>query len=85
MRLFKLLAVAALGYVIYEFFQGLMYHGEVSSPRRRGASSRDLRRALNEDTGRMNVTGPGRGTSVRTEDSGGSSTRHVVGRGVVQR
>jgi len=85
MRLIKLLAVAALGYVIYEFFQGLMSDSEQRSSQRREASSRDQHRALNEDPGRMNVTGPGQGTSVRTEDYSGGSIRHVVGRGVVQR
>jgi hypothetical protein len=85
MKLIKLLAVAALGYLIYEFFQGLMADPSEASWQRNEASSRDLHRALNEDPGRMNITGEGRGTTVSTQDFAGGSTRHVVGRGVVHR
>jgi hypothetical protein len=50
-----------------------------------GRGSPDLNRALNEDTGRMmNMTGAGRGTTVSTEDTAGTSMPHVVGRGVTQ-
>jgi hypothetical protein len=86
MRLIKLAAYALLGYIIYELYRGMtegqqqMRGAGGRSWRRRG----DLERALNEDTGRMNVTGTGRGTTtVSTEDATGARSRHVVGRGVI--
>jgi len=85
MRLIKLLAVFALGYLVYEFVQGMMHDSDEVASRGREAGSRDLHRALNEDPGRMNMTAQGRGTTVSTQDSDGGSTRHLVGRGVVQR
>jgi len=98
MRLIKLLAWMLLGYVVYEMWQGLregsptaMAGGGRSGARSsgRGGSGRDesdLERALNEDTGRMmNMTGPGRGTTVTTEDASGTSVPHLVGRGVTPR
>lgn len=83
MRLLKLMAYALLGYVIYELYRG-MTEEPVTRASRRGerVGSKDLRRALNEDPGRMNITGPGRGTTVSTEDAVGASSPHVVGRGV---
>jgi hypothetical protein len=83
----KLLAYAALGYLAYEFYLGLVHGPSVgrSRSRRRNMGFRDLERALNEGAGRMNVTGAGRGTTVWTEDSSGTSATHVVGRGVVRR
>ena len=89
MRLIKLLAYSLLGYALYEMWCGMREGGSTASgfrgsrQSRSSGRSRDLHRALNEDPGRMmNMTGPGRGTSITTEDSDGTSVRHVVGRGV---
>jgi hypothetical protein len=86
MRLIKLLAYMLIGYVFYEMYQGMKTAGNRGGASMGGGGrigSRALRRALNEDSGRMNVTGPGRGTSVATEDTSGASMPHIVGRGVV--
>ena len=87
-RLLKLLAWVALGYVAYELYQGMNEGGGGGGGggarrRGRGGRSRDLERALNEDAGRSNMTGPGRGTSVATEDFQGGRSNRLVGRGVV--
>ena len=85
-RLLKLLAWIALGYVAYELYQGMNEGGGggAGGPRRGGGRrSRDLEGALNEDSGRSNMTGPGRGTRVATEDSQGGRSNRLVGRGVV--
>ncbi len=82
MRLMKLFAYCAFGYLVYEFWQGLM-RGPARSPQASGTGSRDLRRALNQDPGRMNVTGPARGTTVSIEEPSGARANRVVGRGVV--
>jgi hypothetical protein len=86
MRLLKLLGYVAFGYLVYEFFQGLVYGPPASrGSQRRAAGSEDLHRAMNEDEGRMNLTGIGRGTTLRTEDASGTSSTRTVGRGVVPR
>ena len=81
-RLIKLLMMTAIGYVIYQLWQGMREVERQGGGRQRG----DLGRALDEDTGRMmNMTGAGRGTTVTSgEDSSGMSVPHLVGRGVVQ-
>ena len=84
-RLIKLSLYALIGYVIYELYRGVMEG--VTDNGGGGRRSRDLQRALNEDDqGRMgNLTGPGRGTTVTTEDFQGARNAHLVGRGVVSR
>ncbi|MBC8105166.1 MAG: hypothetical protein H7Z14_01135 [Anaerolineae bacterium] len=85
MRLLKLLAYATVGYAIYQFVKGMSDMDDPDGGRGNGGLRRDLDRALNEDNGRsMNMTGPGRGMNVSTEDSSGTSVSHLVGRGVVQ-
>jgi hypothetical protein len=80
MRLLKMMVYAAVGYALYEFIKGMTENGGEGW----NEGEYDLDRALNEDTGRsMNMTGPGRGTSVSTEDAAGTSVPHTVGRGVV--
>jgi hypothetical protein len=96
MRLFKLLFMVAVGWCVYEF----LYGAEIDRPRQQargggggqrgrgrgnGIRQRNLKRALNEDPGRMNVTGPGEGKTESTSDAGGGSAKRVVGRGVVQK
>ena len=84
MRLLKLLAYFTIGYAIYQFFQGMSDMESSGGSGGYGGYGRDLDRALNEDTGRaMNMTGPGRGTTVSTQDASGTSVSHLVGRGVV--
>ena len=86
MRVIKLFFYAVMGYVVYQFFQGMRQTAGAAAGIRGGGErigSRDLRRALNEDEGRMNVTGPARGTTISTDEPGGAQMRHVVGRGVV--
>jgi hypothetical protein len=86
MRLIKLLAFFSLGYLIYEFYLGLSNMPESGGGGgRRRAGSRDLRRAMNQNTGRMqNLTGGGRGETVSVENSQGGRSKQRVGRGVVQ-
>ena len=68
-----LLSIAAMGFAFYRLSQ---------ADRRR--ESRDLRRALNEDQGRMNTLTGARGMAVDVEDAGGGRTKRRVGRGVIQ-
>lgn len=80
MRLIKLLAYCLVGYILYEFWQG------IKQTESEGDGGNDLDRALNRDQGRMmNMTGPGRGTMVETGGSDGMTASHLVGRGVVSR
>jgi hypothetical protein len=76
MRILKLISIAAIAVFIYELFQELR-----REPR---ASREDLHRALNEDQGRMNVTGAGRGREIETEDPDGAHSHRLVGRGVLR-
>jgi hypothetical protein len=91
MRLIKLLAFFSLGYLIYEFYLGLSNmpesrgSGGGGGGRRQRAGARDLHRAMNRESGRMqNLTGGGRGETVSVEDSQGGRSKQRVGRGVVQ-
>ena len=83
-RLMKLAIYGLLGWAIYELYQG-MIQGTTGGSSSGGGSSRTLRRALNEDTGRMNMTSGGEGTTAETSDFDGGSMRHSVGRGVISR
>jgi hypothetical protein len=91
MRLIKLLAYAALGFVIYELYQGMSegssrgggFGGDENAGEASG-SGRGLRDALNRDQGRMRMTGPGRGELLTTEDDTGARSTHAVGRGVIK-
>lgn len=76
----RLMTCAVLTYLAYQLFELL---AEESAGRVGGARRRALKRALNEDEGRMNFTGPGRGTTVEAEDPDGARAIHAVGRGVV--
>src|SRR5687768_3418530 len=89
MRLIKLLAYAALGFVIYELYQGMTggssrgggYGGRGEAGK---GASQGPRQALNRDQGRMRMTGPGRGELLTAEDDTGARAQHTVGRGVVE-
>ena len=73
-RLIKLLSLLALGYVLYEFYQGF---GTSEQPSRQARGQGQRRRAP--------ITGGGKGAKTRTHDSGGTSSAVTVGRGVVRR
>ena len=84
-RLIKLAIYGLLGYALYEFIRGLTEGAPQAMGRPRGSSSRQLNRALDEDSGRQNTTGPSPGRTVTTNEPNGESVSHVVGRGVVSR
>ena len=87
MRLIKLAAYLSLMYLAYEFYNGLMQgqqQGSNEGSNKSSGGSRDLHRALNRDPGRMNVSGPGRGSVETVENSDGGRSNRIVGRGVVQ-
>ena len=82
MRLLKLIAYCVIGYVLYEFYQGLTAEsgGRGGGGRSEGESFQGRR------TRGQRITGPsGEGMPVRTEDAAGSGGAHRVGRGVVSR
>jgi hypothetical protein len=70
-RLIKLGLYVMLGYFAYEMYVGMTSEAPQAKQRRKGRR------------GGTNMTGPGRGQKVRTEDADGASESHVVGRGVV--
>ena len=95
-RLIKLAIYGLLGYAIYEFIRGLTSAeggaqaagaGQGQQPQRQGGGggSRELNRALDENAGRTNMTGPGIGEAVTTAEPSGESVTHRVGRGVVRK
>ena len=81
MRLIKLLAYMALGYLVYEFYNG-MYGGEEGSSQQPQRQARRSGRGGNRQSRPANISGPGAGTTVETEDSQGGRSKRVVGRGV---
>lgn len=95
-RLLKLAAYGLLGYAIYEFVRGVMYGVEraesASANRgsRQGGQGQDLSgggssAGLSDQGARQNMTGPGEGRTVATQEADGGSVSHRVGRGVVSR
>ena len=88
-KLIKLAVYGLIGYGLYQFIRGLT-EGESALQAAglgeggRGGRSRDLNRALDDSTsGRMNMTGPGAGARVTTNEASGGAIPHTVGRGVV--
>jgi hypothetical protein len=82
MRLLKLMVYSILGFVIYELVQG-MRGGDFEGA---GSGSRGGprgNRGQQEETGGLNLTGPGEGTDVEVADVSGTTHRQTVGRGVV--
>jgi hypothetical protein len=86
-RLVKLAIYGLLGYAIYEFVRGISseHGGNAEGNTPEWGGSRPLKKALNRDTGRSNITGGGRGERVVTVDGQGESVPHMVGRGVIRR
>jgi hypothetical protein len=77
----KLAVYALIGYMIYEFYQGLS-GAHSREERGRGEEQHDeAERSVRRGIGTM--TGRGKGQRVQTEDASGSGGPHVVGRGVV--
>ncbi|HEY8666977.1 MAG TPA: hypothetical protein VIL86_09945 [Tepidisphaeraceae bacterium] len=84
MSMLKLVVLGGIGYLAYKMLQDLpATAGRGNAGAGGGRSSRHLSRALDENAGRMNVTGPGRGTTVSVEEPTGAMHRQTVGRGVV--
>jgi hypothetical protein len=82
MRLMKLFAIVLLSYLGYRLYRE-MEEGGISNG---GQSSRRLRQAMDEESGRMQtLSGPGRGTTVNVQDASGAQGSRVVGRGVIPR
>ena len=76
--LLKLLAYGLLGYALYEFFRGISEGGAGG-----GGGERAMGRSFREESARANMTGPGEGQDMTTQEDSGESVRHRVGRGVV--
>ena len=76
--LLKLLAYGLLGYALYEFFRGMSDSGGGG-----GGREGEMGRNFRDQASRANMTGPGEGQDVMTQDDSGESVRHRVGRGVV--
>ena len=76
--LLKLLAYGLLGYALYEFFRGMSDNAGGG-----GGGEGVMGRNFREQPSRANMTGPGEGQDVTSQDDSGESVRHRVGRGVV--
>jgi hypothetical protein len=82
-RLIKLAFYGLVGYMLYELYQGMSAPGTGFSNQPRTRGERDLNRASNANTGRMQtLTGEGVGRNESTVDASGTSATHAVGRGV---
>ena len=77
--LLKLLAYGLLGYALYEFFRGMSESGSVGG----GGGESAMGRNFQSEASRANMTGPGGGMGMTTQDDSGESVPHRVGRGVV--
>ena len=77
--LLKLLAYGLLGYALYEFFRGMSDNADGGG----GGGERQMGRNFRDQASRANMTGPGEGRDVTSQDDSGESVRHRVGRGVV--
>jgi hypothetical protein len=77
--LLKLLAYGLLGYALYEFFRGMSEGGGMGEGGGQGGMGRNFR----DEASRANMTGPGEGMDVTSQEDSGESVPHRVGRGVV--
>ena len=85
-KLLKLALVGLISYAAYEFIRGLLSDdGDGGLGTESGGPRSPLGKALSNDPGRSNMTGPARGQRVTTEEISGESVPHFVGRGVVRR
>jgi hypothetical protein len=82
MRLLKLAAYALFGYALYEFVRGMMNEQAGGSDGRSFAGGGESR--FSSSGAAQNITGPGEGQDVQTEEPDGGRMRHRVGRGVVR-
>lgn len=83
MRLLKLAAYALFGYALYEFIRGMMNEQMADGAGGSSGGGRSESRFAGAGAA-QNITGPGEGHDVRTEDADGGMMRHRVGRGVVR-
>ena len=91
LRLLKLLAYGLLGYAIYEFVRGMSQAEggggmSMGGSGMGGGASRGLEAGGGQGGGSrpQNITGPGAGMDVETNDADGGISTHRVGRGVVR-
>jgi hypothetical protein len=77
--LLKLLAYGLLGYALYEFFRGMNEGGAGGG----GGGQASMGRNFRDEASRANMTGPGGGMEMTTQEDSGESVTHRVGRGVV--
>lgn len=85
-RLIKLALYVSIGYMLYEFFQGLrMTEGGGGGAQRRSQQSRGAS-TREPSAGGPNLTGPakGRRVNVDLDEHGMGGHTQVVGRGVVR-
>jgi hypothetical protein len=93
MRLLKLLAYGLFGYALYEFIRGMLQmeqqqqQGGGGGMSRSGGGGGGAMQAAARSFGEMaqNITGPGEGQTIETQEFDGGGMRHNVGRGVVRR
>jgi hypothetical protein len=76
--LLKLLAYGLLGYALYEFFRGMSEGGSMG-----GGGQGGMGRNFRDEASRANMTGPGEGMEMSSQEDSGESVPHRVGRGVV--
>ena len=84
MRLLKLAAYALFGYALYEFVRGMVNEAQAGGG---GGSFGGGSGEQSQFSGRratQNITGPGEGQDVETQEPDGGMMRHRVGRGVVR-
>lgn len=81
--LLKLLAYGLLGYALYEFFRGMSDTGGGGGQGRMGMGMGGGAGNFRSESAAANMTGPGEGMDVSSQEDRGESVRHRVGRGVV--
>ena len=86
MRLLKLAAYALFGYALYEFIRGMMNEAQMAGGGGAGSfgGGGGGREQFAGSGATQNITGPGEGQEVRTEEPDGGMMSHRVGRGVVR-
>jgi hypothetical protein len=85
MRLLKLAAYALFGYALYEFIRGMMNEAQAGAGSALGGGSGGGQSHFPGAGATQNISGPGEGQDVETQEPDGGMMRHRVGRGVVSR
>jgi hypothetical protein len=85
MRLLKLAAYALFGYALYEFVRGMMNEAQAGGGGGSfGGGGGGEQSQFSGGREAQNITGPGEGQDVETQEPDGGMMRHRVGRGVVR-